>query len=347
MKTKSLGLAIVLTLFFGPLGLFYASITGGLIMCLTPVLLFALFIFGAVANSSFLLASSLVLLVVFAVSYWIICVIWAATAVSNHNNKVNDAIRQAELLKQLKETKPTDTSTQNTNVTRQTSIQETQSNSDSPSLQDWRKANPYSSINDYYRIYGFPESSIKPTSYIDQTNQTKTTSNKTLLYTVGAVSVLLIIFVVLLYDKENKSFSLNNFSRTIGISNEDNEIENQIENVYFGLINGAYTAQSLNGTTPENLPFYNSDLSTLIVMGFAPLTMLTGSFSIEPKNIVIHKIYDNQANVSYDLVITNEGKETTEKINMTMKKIGGKWKLDGQKFLPLDEEKPSKKKKRK
>jgi predicted membrane protein len=158
MKTKSLGLAIVLTLFFGPLGLFYASITGGLIMCLTPVLLFALFVFGAVADSSFLLASSLFLLIVFVLSYWIICVIWAATAVSNHNNKVNDAKRQAELLKQLKETNPTDTSTQNTNFTRQTSNQKTQSNSDRPSIQDWRKANPYSSINDYYRIYGVPES---------------------------------------------------------------------------------------------------------------------------------------------------------------------------------------------
>jgi hypothetical protein len=347
MKPKSLGLAIVLTLFFGPLGLFYASITGGLIMCLTPVLLFALFIFGAVADSSFLLASSLVLLIVFAVSYWIICVIWAATAVSNHNNKVNDAIRQAELLKQLKETKPTDTSTQNTNVTRQTSIQETQSNSDRPSLQDWKKANPYSSINDYYRIYGVPESSVNTTSYIDTTNQKVKSSNNTLLYIVSAVAILLVVFVVFLYDKETKSLSFNKFSNTIGLSSDQKEIENQLENVYFGLINGAYTAQSLSGTTPENLPFYNTDLSTLVIMGFAPLTMLTGTFSIEPKNIVVHKIYDNKADVSYDLLITNEGKETTEKTSMTLKKIGGKWKLDGQKFLPLNEEKTTKKRKKK
>lgn len=347
MKTKSLGLAIVLTLFFGPLGLFYASITGGLIMCLTPVLLFALFIFGAVADSSFLLASSLVLLIVFAVSYWIICVIWAATAVSNHNNKVNDAIRQAELLKKLKETKPTDTSSQNTSISRQTSIQETHSNSDRPSLQDWGKTNPHSSINDYYRIYGVPESSVNTTSYIDTTNQKEESSNNTLLYTVSAVAILLVIFVVFLYDKETKSLSFNKFSNTIGLSSDQKEIENQLENVYFGLINGAYTAQSLSGTTPENLPFYNTDLSTLVIMGFAPLTMLTGTFSIEPKNIVVHKIYDNKADVSYDLLVTNDGKETTEKISMTLKKIGGKWKLDGQKFLPLNEEKTAKKKKKK
>lgn len=347
MKTKSLGLAIVLTLFFGPLGLFYASITGGLIMCLTPVLLFALFIFGAVADSSFLLASSLVLLIVFAVSYWIICVIWSATAVSNHNNKVNEAIRQAELLKQLKETKPTDRSTQNTNVTRQTSIQETKSNSDRPSLQDWGKTNPHSSINDYYRIYGVPESSVNTTSYIDTTNQKEESSNNTLLYTVSAVAILLVVFVVFFYDKETKSLSFNKFSNAIGLSSDQKEIENQLENVYFGLINGAYTAQSLSGTTPENLPFYNTDLSTLVIMGFAPLTMLTGTFSIEPKNIVVHKIYDNKADVSYDLLITNEGKETTEKISMTLKKIGGKWKLDGQMFLPLNKEKTTKKRKRK
>lgn len=346
-NTKSLGLAIVLTLFFGPLGLFYASITGGLIMFLTPILLFALFIFGFIADSSFFLASSLVLLIVFAVNYWIICVIWAAMAVSNHNNKVNDAIRQAELLKQLKETIPTDTSTQNTSVSRQTSIQETHSNPDRPSLQDWRKTNPHSSINDYYRIYGVPQTSVKTTSYIDTTNQTEETSNKTLLYTVSAFAILLILFVVFLYDKETKSFSFAKFSNTIGLSNDQKEIENQIENVYFGLINGAYTAQSLNGTTPENLPFYNSDLSTLVVMGFAPLAMLTGNFSLEPKNIEVHNVIDNNADVSYDLVMTNDGKVTTEKIKMTVKKIGGKWKLDGQKFLPLNEEKTSKKKKKK
>lgn len=347
MKTKSLGLAIVLTLFFGPLGLFYASVTGGLIMCLTPVLLFALFIFGAVADSSFLLASSLVLLIVFVISYWIICVIWGATAVSNHNNKVNDAIRQAELLKQLKETKPTDTSTLNTNVTRQTSIQETQTNSDRPSLQDWRKANPYSTVNDYYRIYGVPESSVNTTTYIDTTNQKVESSNNTLLYTVSAVAILLVVFVVFLYDKETKSLSFNKFSNSIGLSSDQKEIENQLENVYFGLINGAYTAQSLSGTTPENLPFYNTDLSTLVIMGFAPLTMLSGTFSIEPKNIVIQNIYDNKADVSYDLLITNEGKETIESISMTLKKIGGKWKLDGQKFLPLNEDKTTKKRKKK
>ena len=88
VRTKSLGWAIVLTLIFGPLGLFYASVSGGLIMTLTPLALFVLFLLGAVTQSSILLASSGILLVVFALSYWIICVIWAATSVSNYNNKV-------------------------------------------------------------------------------------------------------------------------------------------------------------------------------------------------------------------------------------------------------------------
>jgi predicted membrane protein len=150
MKTKSLGLAIVLTLFLGPLGLFYASITGGLIMCLIPILLFALFLFGALADSSFILASSLILLIVFAVSYWIICVIWAATAVSNHNNKVVDNVRQAELLRKINESKLVDTSIQKSITERQVTVQETNSNADRPTLQDWIKANPNKGINDYY-----------------------------------------------------------------------------------------------------------------------------------------------------------------------------------------------------
>jgi hypothetical protein len=338
-NTKSLGLAIVLTLFLGPLGLFYASITGGLIMCLTPITLFAVLIFGVVADSSFLFASSFVLLMVFAVSYWIICVIWAATAVSNHNNKVIDRARQSELLKKINETKSRELSTQRSVNVKQTTVQENQSNLDRPTLQDWRKNNPYSSINDYYRDYGTPQSTVKSTKYIEPTNQNLTSSNNILLYTVGTITVLLIVFVVLFYEKETKTFSLNKLSNTIGLSNDQKEIENQIENVYFGLVNGAYTAQSLSGTTPEKLPFYNSDLSTLFVMGFAPLTMLTGTFSLEPKNIVIHKIYNNKAHVSYDLVITNDGKQTTEKISMTLKKIGGNWKLDGQKFLSFNKQK--------
>jgi hypothetical protein len=115
------------------------------------------------------------------------------------------------------------------------------------------------------------------------------------------------------------------------------KITNQIENVYFGLANGAYTREGSSGMGPEGLPFYNTDFSTLIVMAFTPLGMLGGTFSIEPKNIEILNLADKTADVKYDLVITKSGNETIVPVLMTIKKIGGNWKLDGQKFLPLDE----------
>jgi hypothetical protein len=334
IKTKSLGLAIVLTLFFGPLGLFYASISGGLIMSLTPFLLLILIVFGAVAGSSLLLAGSAILLIVFAVSYWIICVIWAATAITNHNNRLIENARQAELLKKINETKLSDASTIKSNIEKTILPHDKKADSDRPTMQEWRKNNPLGSINDYYRIHGVPKSTLTSGSTIQPTIKKDPESSNVLLY---VIVVLLIVFVVFLYDKETKTFSFNKISNSIGLSSDQKEIENQIENVYFGLINGAYTEQSLTGTTPENLPFYNSDLSTLMVMGLAPLTMIAGAYSLEPRNIKILKLYDNKADVIYDLVFTDNGKESIKPIRMTLKKIGGNWKLDGQKFLPFEE----------
>ena len=69
-KQKSVGLAFIFALFFGPLGLLYASITGGIIMFLVNlVLLFILPGVGLVIS-------------------WIICIIWAVIAAQNTNQSV-------------------------------------------------------------------------------------------------------------------------------------------------------------------------------------------------------------------------------------------------------------------
>lgn len=64
---KSVGLALVLTFFFGPLGLLYSSVLGGIIMLVVSVTLAAV-TFGV---SLFLT--------------WPICMIWGAIAASNQN----------------------------------------------------------------------------------------------------------------------------------------------------------------------------------------------------------------------------------------------------------------------
>jgi hypothetical protein len=70
MLPKSIGLAILLTVLFGPLGMLYSTIWGGVIM----------FIVALVVGIPSL---GLGLIVV-----WPICIIWAAVAVNSYNKKL-------------------------------------------------------------------------------------------------------------------------------------------------------------------------------------------------------------------------------------------------------------------
>lgn len=70
MAPKSMGAALVLTFLFGPLGLLYATVPGGLIMMVVSLLV-AVVTLGAG------------LLVV-----WPITMLWAAFKVQAHNNRI-------------------------------------------------------------------------------------------------------------------------------------------------------------------------------------------------------------------------------------------------------------------
>lgn len=65
---KSVAAAIVLTIFFGPLGMFYSTVEGALIMCV--VTFFAMF-----TGVGLLIA-------------WPACVIWGAMAAENYNQRM-------------------------------------------------------------------------------------------------------------------------------------------------------------------------------------------------------------------------------------------------------------------
>lgn len=67
VKHKSVGLAFLLAFFFGPLGLLYASILGGVIMFFASLILFFL------------------IPIVGAILCWIVCIIWAIIAAQNGN----------------------------------------------------------------------------------------------------------------------------------------------------------------------------------------------------------------------------------------------------------------------
>lgn len=74
--TKSAGVAILLTVLFGPLGMFYSTIAGASVMIVVSLVV-ALFTLGF----------GLILT-------WPICIVWAAMAASSHNQKLVGGAKQ-------------------------------------------------------------------------------------------------------------------------------------------------------------------------------------------------------------------------------------------------------------
>jgi hypothetical protein len=153
---KSIGIALLLTFLFGPIGLLYASVSGGLIMIFTPIFILLLLIFGGSQNNLVLVGLSLGLIIIFALSYWLINIIWAVISVSSYNKEIEDENnRQFELWDKLHEK---DQNQYVININQKspdinTSGQEA-SMSAKPNLQDWLKNNPNKTINDYFIKFG-------------------------------------------------------------------------------------------------------------------------------------------------------------------------------------------------
>lgn len=80
--TKSVGLSIILTILFGPLGMFYSTIWGGIVMGIVHlfILVFAIFTFGLGYILFFFT--------------WPVCVLWGALATSSYNKKLFAGERQ-------------------------------------------------------------------------------------------------------------------------------------------------------------------------------------------------------------------------------------------------------------
>lgn len=75
---KSAGISIILTILFGSLGLFYSTISGGLIM----TLLFAPGLLAILAMGHYVSA------ILLALAYYPICIIWGVRAVKKYNDKL-------------------------------------------------------------------------------------------------------------------------------------------------------------------------------------------------------------------------------------------------------------------
>lgn len=75
---KSAGISIILTILFGSLGLFYSTISGGLII----TFLFAPGLFVILAMGHYIAA------ILLALAFYPICIIWGVRAVNKYNDKL-------------------------------------------------------------------------------------------------------------------------------------------------------------------------------------------------------------------------------------------------------------------
>ena len=88
-KQKSMGIALILVFFFGPLGLLYGSVLGGIVLIVLPI---AIIVVAVATGSADVMGGAFIALLPLALFEWLICLIWAAVAVSGHNRKIERAI---------------------------------------------------------------------------------------------------------------------------------------------------------------------------------------------------------------------------------------------------------------
>lgn len=151
---KSLGLAIVLTAVFGPVGLFYATIWGGLVMTIFgPLLFFILLFLGVAWNSELLMGLSLGTGIIFIIAAWITSIIWGFISVRKHNKKVDKAIQEKMYMLnsfQVKGNPLSHTSIKQDGLAYSNTRQVDIPSKSKPDIQAWLKQNPGKTINDYF-----------------------------------------------------------------------------------------------------------------------------------------------------------------------------------------------------
>lgn len=156
-NTKSVGIAILLTLLFGPIGLFYASVLGGVVMTVLPVILILLVIYGYASDFMPLLGLSVGLLIILYVSYWLIIIAWAILSVNNHNREIEEETRYQLQLMSMESRSAAHQIVVNVNQ-RATDLpvisNEQHDKSTRPNIQEWLKNNPNKSVNDYFIKFG-------------------------------------------------------------------------------------------------------------------------------------------------------------------------------------------------
>lgn len=83
-STKSVGIAVLLVFIFGPFGMFYSTIGGAILMIVAiPIIYITFFYFGISGN-----IGGLTLMILCAIIYYPVCMIWAGLAASSYNKRI-------------------------------------------------------------------------------------------------------------------------------------------------------------------------------------------------------------------------------------------------------------------
>ena len=88
--TKSVGVAIILTALFGPLGMFYSTIPGAIVMIILALPLGVVTVVLGLVTAGI----GLVVMLPFWICHQVICIIWGAMAASSYNKKLATGVRQ-------------------------------------------------------------------------------------------------------------------------------------------------------------------------------------------------------------------------------------------------------------
>ena len=157
---KSVGLGILLALILGPIGLFYSSVLGGLVMTFAPVILLVVMILGFAIDDPVVYVSSLILILLFACTWWLICMIWAIIGVNAYNREILEEVEQQNKLFNEINMRPSKLSNYGNaalNADRSSAYRHNGRahvtgihDGERQTLNEWLKNNPGKSINDFF-----------------------------------------------------------------------------------------------------------------------------------------------------------------------------------------------------
>lgn len=201
-------------------------------------------------------------------------------------------------------------------------------NNKTPSLIEWLKDNPSNSLNDFNETFG---TEIEDSDLVgNYSNSSKKNHIKSILLTSSIL--LLCILLALSFDFKTNKLNFNNIL-IYKYKTQKTEIINLIEKAYLDLSNGTL----MGNQNSASLPFYNTDFSSVFGIIFTPAITYSG-MSIEPRNYKFINIDEKSAEIKYTLTLV-KGKYVlkTLTIDMNLKRIGGQWKLDCQKFFPIND----------